>query len=85
MVLRDASASKKYQSILDGLTQNVSKLNGFLAFSKFLKQKTFGIAIKLFSDSTIWCSSAGITTNNNYIQKWGTLSLLYESFLRLDL
>ena len=43
---------KQYQSILDGLTQNVStKL--ILAFSKFLKQKTFGVAIKLFSDSTI--------------------------------
>ena len=76
---------KQYQSILDGLTQNVStKL--ILAFSKFLKQKTFGVAIKLFSDSTIWCPYAGNTTaNNNNIQKRGTLSLLYESFLRSDL
>ena len=62
------------------------KTKWILAFSKFLKQKTFGVASEWFSDSTIWCSSAGTTTtNNNYIQKWGTLSLLYESFLRLDL
>ena len=43
-----------------------------LAFSKFLKQKTFSVAIKWFSDSSIWCPSAGTTTaNNNNIHKWG--------------
>ena len=41
------------------------------AFSKFLKQKTFGVAIEWFSDSTIWYSSAGTTANNNNIHKWG--------------
>ena len=57
------------------------KTKWILASSKFLKQKTFGVASEWFSDSTIWCSSAGTTTtNNNYIQKWGTLSLLYEVF-----
>ena len=86
-VMRTLSTKQKTISIyFRWFDAKCFKTKWILAFSTFLKQRTFGVASEWFSESTIWCSSAGTTTtNNNYIQKWGTLSLLYESFLRLDL